>query len=425
MARQLRDCSFHVLILCIIVLVCSICLISAEVYRLTKPRRTYFVYDKQDHLVGTKETDIPSDNSSPLDSLSPRLRTHDSNRQQYVINGIGGGINQSNRQLSMKSSNNTFDLKKLLKTLGKNEADFNYQPQCNRAPEVCAAQALCEWNPLSKMTRMGFTSHRRKSRNRSSRKDRITNGEDAHLAEWPQYARITYNHGDNQIPNLCGGVILSERHILTAGHCVGPPEMLHPFEGYNITLGDYTTSNVDPGEQHMKVESVCRAAKYTNNGKNVGNHDWAIITLKGEARFDFYAMPGCLINEYEVKDVPLMQPEAECYVMGFGSLKPVPYGEAAGSDDFPNVLQKMRVEISDCSVYGIDLLDKTRHCFANIDENADSCGGDSGSPVLCKHKDGRQAILGVVSFGRETCDGPSAVFTDIPQLLPDIFKECL
>lgn len=432
MAEQLRKITINVLVVHVIALVCFICLISAEIYQLTKPRRTYFLYDKKGQFIGTRETDIPADGRSPLDepfaTFHAQYRSQGYGPQPYMATGAGPSIRQqsSEQGLPWKLGNDSVDLKDVIKLFGKKEKDFNYQMRCYRAPDVCGFQSLC----ASANDRGAPAAGSRNSMpGRFGLKERITNGQDADPGEFGEYARVIYTaEGSDQPVGACGGVLISQQHVLTAGHCVGPPEMLYPAEGYDVVLGDFLSSEKDPGEQHMKVEKVCRARKYTNQAKNVGTHDWAIITLRGEVEIQSNTAvnPGCLINEYEQRNVPVFaEAGAECYVMGFGSMKGVPYGEPPNPEDAPVVMQKMRVVATLCQDFGIELMDKSRTCFASVEPDSDSCAGDSGSPVLCKHKDGRMVVNGLVSYGRDNCNGPSAVFTDIPQLLPDIFRECL
>ena len=44
----------------------------------------------------------------------------------------------------------------------------------------------------------------------------------------------------------------------------------------------------------------------------------------------------------------------------------------------------------------------------------DSCGGDSGGPVMVETIDGRWFIVGIVSFGNSPCDG-LGVYTNVKE----------
>ncbi|XP_045530600.1 venom serine protease Bi-VSP-like [Pieris brassicae] len=45
----------------------------------------------------------------------------------------------------------------------------------------------------------------------------VTGGVDAYRGEFPHMALLGY--GNDKLEWLCGGVIISERYVLTAGHC--------------------------------------------------------------------------------------------------------------------------------------------------------------------------------------------------------------
>lgn len=246
---------------------------------------------------------------------------------------------------------------------------------------------------------------------------RITHGSIAEYGEFPQYVKIL-RRGPGTSLSLCGGVLISDRHILTAGHCVADPygNIFRP-EHFEITAGDYSLYKLDKYEVTVKAKSICRAKRFYYDQIYLAEHDWAVITIKEKFIFNKYIRPACLVGRRGAKEIPMVGRDSECYVMGLGVYI------ASKTSIYPEILQKMRLVKTSCWSWIHKTEDESRVCFAGYHTRADTCRGDSGGPVLCRSGQ-RYTVVGLVSFGVNSCRGRSAVFTNVPSVFKDIRAEC-
>ncbi|ROT85353.1 prophenoloxidase activating enzyme [Penaeus vannamei] len=113
---------------------------------------------------------------------------------------------------------------------------------------------------------------------------RIVGGKDADPQEWPWMAALMRDGASS----YCGGVLITDSHVLTAAHCVDG------FDRNTITvrLGEYTfdraddTGHVDFRVADIRMHSSYDTTTYVN--------DIAIIKLQGSTNFNVDIWPVCL-----------------------------------------------------------------------------------------------------------------------------------
>jgi len=243
----------------------------------------------------------------------------------------------------------------------------------------------------------------------SPNKVRIVLGRTARLGQVPWMVAIYYRE-----QFICGGSIISERHVLTAAHCLSSSRIPHDYTvRYESVLMFNGTQN--------RVESFAIHEGYQPPAIY---NDIALITLSRPIKFNQFIQPVCLpgkkmYNELMVGNTGL--------VSGFGDLA---FGGAQAT-----VLQEVDVQILNntfCDRNYRRLVEgekKFRHgigktliCAGYKEGGKDACQGDSGGPLTLNYR-GASYLIGVVSFGYR-CALPRypGVYTCVAHYLPWIFE---
>lgn len=223
--------------------------------------------------------------------------------------------------------------------------------------------------------------------------DLIAGGDPARPKEFPHMALLGFEELNKSVSWSCGGSLISELYVLTAGHCLksqnGPIKY--------VRLGDLIidTDFDDAKPKEYEIIEIIENPKYSRASKY---HDIALLKLNETVIFNAYIRPLCL---------PSAQLDGERLIA-------TGWGRTGWADEVSPKLLKVFLEPfsnEECNNYyandvnrklenGID--DKTQLCVGSRIENKDTCPGDSGGPLQSYHKTEycMFTIQAITSFGK-------------------------
>ncbi|KAK6631387.1 hypothetical protein RUM44_005914 [Polyplax serrata] len=247
----------------------------------------------------------------------------------------------------------------------------NESPMSKEAKLRQVLMAECSGNPRRKTTTQHY--------------ERVVGGTNVAREHVPWQASIRVKSGSGKSVHWCGAIVISQYHILTAGHCLRD----YNKAAYFVRVGDYDTEVPDSQEQEFGIDHLYM---HSNFSKNVNlNNDIGLVKVKGEIIFSDHVRPACLAPSSD-----MYRPGTNCTVSGWGSI-------SAQSAGFARTLRRAYVPILEQSicrapfVYG-DSLSESMFCAGQLDGGIDSCQGDSGGPLMCQHE-GKEFLFGITSWG--------------------------
>lgn len=266
--------------------------------------------------------------------------------------------------------------------------------------EFCQFQKTCGKAPLN--------NHKL----RKSVSPYIAFGQDAKPGEWPSFATLSAQPGSVV---SCSGVLISDRHVLTAAHCIHDSDtnLLVDISAINVTLGDLRIGVNDDEEKEFKVTKVCGSKPLDYD------RDWAVLTLNKKVIFNDYIQPACLPFE----PIERIADSSRCFSVGVGLV--------AGTNVeriFPKTLQMMRVKRVSCkSEHWIDS-NTCIECYSSSNySNATVCQGDSGGPVMCLDADNRWTVVALTHALSDFCGSSKnkvAMWVKLRKILTKMKDKC-
>jgi len=243
----------------------------------------------------------------------------------------------------------------------------------------------------------------------------IVGGQDAVRGAYPWQVNIRmYQEKDGQgrdVKNyrmICGGTIIDNRHILTAAHCVNDFMNDNP-QLYWVVAGEQSLKEHGWTEQWLRIAGAYKHSDF--NLQKIDN-DVALIKTEKPIRFGVFVQPACLPH-------PLMsklfyKPGNQVILSGWGRQERMKK---------PDILQASAVNIVDHQYCVFQFASQNRTVTGNefcagINGKVSSCYGDSGGPVVYKHKK-RFHVIGIVSWGHRDClkEGFPTVYVKVTEYL--------
>ncbi|OXU16728.1 hypothetical protein TSAR_011908 [Trichomalopsis sarcophagae] len=227
-----------------------------------------------------------------------------------------------------------------------------------------------------------------------SRQKRIVKGVDAKLGEFPY--QVSIQNADSNYHH-CGGIIIDQYHVLTAGHCL---------DGFLAEDFQVISGTTDLRKPTFKNYAAAIHVPKTYDQQDSWKDDIAILKMSQPFIFNDLVGPAYLPRKNE--EVRASTPAT---VPGFG--------RTSEHDQTSKVLKKTTINIEDLSFcneqYKKSKLNfrDTQIC-AYSSEHRGICKGDSGGPLIVSGK-----VVGITSFTNAGCADSSypSVFTKISKYI--------
>lgn len=224
---------------------------------------------------------------------------------------------------------------------------------------------------------------------------RIINGLRAPEHRYPWIVLVQARDEVKRLTGICGGSIITRKHVLTAGHCL----FLHGERSSLSVLYGHTTLAL------AQRSAVIRAKLHPGYDDRTLMNDIAVLELSHELQFSDHVQPVCLPTE----DFPPL-PGTIGIVAGWGYTSES--GKQHRNPYLLFVTQAIKPqEYCVAKMQGYFYSPMTSFCAYRY--GYDACQGDSGGGLMVLHED-RWYTVGIISYG-VGCATPNVpgIYTDV------------
>ncbi|XP_071535883.1 tryptase-2-like isoform X4 [Panulirus ornatus] len=260
---------------------------------------------------------------------------------------------------------------------------------------------------------------------------RIVGGKRSKPGAWPWQVSLQLVHPRwGRIGHWCGGVLIHQRWVVTAAHCIINRVFSLPYGPlWTAVVGRWELGPPDGAAEQQEAgpgpgpglpaQRVIIHPRFRNH-----HNDIALLQLPSPSNTTSRALtPICLPESPELRNFSFQG--HVCLATGWGGQ----HKEGA----LRTRLQETRAPVLPPGVcarayntveYGFVKLGEAHLCAGVLDGSSGTCIGDSGGPLQCNMRDGRWYLAGVTSFG-SGCAKPGFpdVYTRITYYLPWIKQQ--
>jgi len=234
----------------------------------------------------------------------------------------------------------------------------------------------------------------------------IEGGKDVIPYSWPWQAALFWNTAQG-VKFHCAATLISNQWVMTAGHCVIPPNPPNA-SFYHIKLGVFDqTKNDEPGHLFLDTTEVHVHPGFDTKLPCCRSYDVALLKLAKPVTYTDHISPICLPTKQD-EDVPAAG--TRLFIVGWGlpeagaPVEPVPKLKQVSDPIVPT---------GQCNTAnGGNVNEKVMFCAG--EKNKHACKGDSGGPALYQDPVSGQwtqiGITGWFAYPRDApggCPGPN------------------
>lgn len=244
----------------------------------------------------------------------------------------------------------------------------------------------------------------------------VINGVPTLEGQWPwQIALYQTQTVDNKY--ICGGTLVSHRHVITAAHCVTKKKSMQKVEKNTLTvyLGKH---NLRTSVDGVQIKFVHNIIVYPEYNVSTYNRDLAILELREPVDYSDWVRPACLWPESEIDLQNIIGKKGS--VVGWG------FDDRGIATEELTMVEMPVVDQETClrsyNEFFVRFTSSYTYC-AGYRDGTSVCNGDSGGGMVFQ-SNGIWYLRGLVSLSvarqnEYRCD-PShyVIFTDIAKLLP-------
>ncbi|KAJ2940195.1 hypothetical protein O0L34_g11761 [Tuta absoluta] len=237
----------------------------------------------------------------------------------------------------------------------------------------------------------------------------IYNGQSFNRGDWPWLVAI-YKRKDGSLTFICSGTLVSDRHVVTAAHCMQSKTTFSSNKDIVVKVGVYNLE--DWGDDITVTRTLASSSIHQAYNSSSLANDILVLTFERSVEFNINIRPACLWSGNP--DLTRIV-GASGVVAGWGQSERGPAGRGE-----PRVVRVPVVSTSACRASRLDFhkLTSDNTLCAGDRNGAGPCLGDSGGGLYLL-EGGRWRLRGVVSLslrpdtGDSTCNlNEYIVFTD-------------
>ncbi|XP_041971958.1 serine protease gd-like isoform X2 [Aricia agestis] len=235
--------------------------------------------------------------------------------------------------------------------------------------------------------------------------------------KWPWLVAL-FKRKYTGLSYICAGTLVSDRHVVTAAHCMHRKNSYTASKDIVVRIGVYNLD--DWADEAVVIRNLENANIHESYNSTTLANDILVLTLDRPVEFNLYIKAACLWSG--ITDLNAIV-ESSGVVAGWGASEAGPAGRGE-----PRMVRMPIVSTTTCRASKLEFhkLTSSKTLCAGDRNGAGPCLGDSGGGLyILDSNTGRWRLRGIVSIslwtqsGEDTCNlNDYIVFTDTAQYLP-------